>query len=64
MLPHLVSAPHHAPVVAALLPGVADPSLLVQDRVVEGVGLLLEIKFKCIMTMLGSVSVCLCLEVV
>ena len=43
-LPHLVGAPHHAHVVGALLPGVADPRLLVQDGVVEGVGLLLEIK--------------------
>ena len=43
-LSHLVGAPHHAPGVAALLPGVAQPGLLVQDGVVEGVGLLLEIK--------------------
>ena len=55
MLPHLVSAPHDAPVVAALLPGVANPSLLVQDRVVEGVGLLLEIALY--NNNLGSVSV-------
>ena len=41
---HLVDSPHHAPVVAALLPGVTDPRLLVQDGVVEGVGLLLGIK--------------------
>ena len=43
-LSHLVDAPHHAPGVTALLPGVTQPGLLVQDGVVEGVGLLLEIK--------------------
>ena len=41
---HLIDAPHHAPIVAALLPGVTYPGLLVQDGVVEGVGLLLGIK--------------------
>ena len=41
---HLVVAPHHPPVVAALLPGVTDAGLLVQDGVVEGVGFLLEMK--------------------
>ena len=41
---HLVDAPHHTPIVAALLPGVSDPRLLVQDGVVEGVRLLLGIK--------------------
>ena len=44
MLPYLICAPHHAPVVAALLPGVTNPSLLVQDGVVEGVGFLLKNK--------------------